>query len=131
MQIVCPNCTAAYEVPMTLLKPGQTVRCARCAHEWVPSPAGPEVVTVAAALTTPATAAASDWDSEGIPPVPWPPPTRASAMRSNVALRIAWAASIVAVLVLGWGAYAWRAAIMEAWPASIRLYAALGLTADH
>ncbi len=115
---------------MTLLKPGQTVRCARCAHEWVPSPAGPEVVTVAAALTTPAATAASDWDSEGIPPAPWPP-ARAPAMRPNVVLRIAWAASIVAVLVLGWGAYAWRAAIMEAWPASIRLYAALGLTGDH
>ena len=58
-------------------------------------------------------------------------PGSAPAMRPNVALRIAWAASIVAVLVLGWGAYAWRAAIMEAWPASIRLYAALGLTGDH
>jgi predicted Zn finger-like uncharacterized protein len=131
MQIVCPACAAAYEVPMTLLKPGRTVRCARCAHEWVPSPAGPEVATGAAAETAPAAVAASDPDSEGIPPAPWPPPAASPVVRPNVALRIAWAASIVAVLMLGWGAYAWRAAIMEAWPASIRLYAALGLTGDR
>jgi hypothetical protein len=37
----------------------------------------------------------------------------------------------MAVLLLGWGAYAERSAIMRAWPPSIRLYAALGLAADR
>jgi hypothetical protein len=48
-----------------------------------------------------------------------------------MALRIAWAASVVIVLLLGWGAYAERTMIMQIWPPSIRLYAALGLAAEH
>jgi hypothetical protein len=50
--------------------------------------------------------------------------------RPNVALRVLWTASVVAILVLGWAAYAGRATIMHAWPSSARLYAALGLSAD-
>jgi predicted Zn finger-like uncharacterized protein len=130
MQIVCPDCTAAYEVPMTLLKPGQTVRCARCAREWVPSAVAPFEPMVAPTMAATA-AAAPDWEPDGIPPAPWSPPVRSPTARANVVLRLAWAASIVAVLVMGWGAYAGRATIMQVWPASIRLYAALGLTVDR
>ena len=36
MRIQCPACAATYDVPVHLLKPSQTVRCARCAKEWVP-----------------------------------------------------------------------------------------------
>ena len=46
-------------------------------------------------------------------------------MRGIVAA--AWAASLVALLVLGWVAYEWRGNVMAAWPPSERLYAALGL----
>jgi predicted Zn finger-like uncharacterized protein len=128
MQIVCPACSAAYEVPMTLLRPGQMVRCARCAREWVPSPDAPGEPTVAPMT---AAAAAPDWESDGIPPAPWPPQARAPMARPNVALRLAWAASVVAILALGWGAYAGRTTIMQVWPASVRLYAALGLQVDR
>ncbi len=147
MRIVCPACTAAYEVPSTLLKPEQVVRCARCAREWVSSPATPEAPTEAqmdaptdapteapaeprpaAALPPPPPPAR---ETEAIGPAPRPSTARAAKPRANVVPRLAWAASVVAVLLLGWGAYAGRSAIMQAWPPSIRLYAALGLTAGR
>jgi predicted Zn finger-like uncharacterized protein len=125
MQIVCPACTAAYEVPLTLLKPGKAVRCARCANEWVPSSA-----TVEAPANAPAAAPAgvAEKTAEDEIFLPMDPPPGA---RRNTALRLAWAGSIVALVVLGWAAYAARTPIMQAWPPSIRLYATLGVPIDR
>jgi predicted Zn finger-like uncharacterized protein len=132
MQIVCPACAAAYEVPMTLLKPGKAVRCARCAGEWVPSPAAASDVSMDALPQAAfAAAPASEFVPEGARPSRRPPIARPLPPRRNMALRVAWAASVVAVLLLGWGAYAERTMIMQAWPPSIRLYAALGLAAGN
>jgi predicted Zn finger-like uncharacterized protein len=131
MQIVCPACAAAYEVPMTLLRPGKAVRCARCAGEWVPSPAASDGPMDALAQTASAAAPASEFVPEVNRPSRRPPTPRPLPARPNVALRIAWAASVVVVLLLGWAAYAERTVIMQAWPPSIRLYAALGLAAGH
>jgi predicted Zn finger-like uncharacterized protein len=125
MQIVCPACSAAYEVPLTLLKPGQGVRCARCAGEWVPMPAAPEPVVAVPAGADSADDEAPMAGTDIVWPAPMPAP------RANVALRLAWAVSIAAVLLLVWGGYAERAAIMHGWPPSIRLYAALGLAGDR
>jgi predicted Zn finger-like uncharacterized protein len=131
MQIICPACAAAYEVPMTLLKPGKAVRCARCAGQWVPSPAASDVLTDALPQAAPAAAPAAEFVPEAIRQPRRPPAPRPLPARRNMALRIAWAASVVVVLLLGWGAYAERTVIMQAWPPSIRLYTALGLTAGH
>ena len=35
MRIACPSCDAEYDVPVSRLKPGKMVRCARCGGEWV------------------------------------------------------------------------------------------------
>jgi predicted Zn finger-like uncharacterized protein len=131
MQIICPACAATYEVPMTLLKPGKAVRCARCAGEWVPSPAAPEVPMDVQPQAAPAAAPAPEFVAEVIRPPRRPPMPRPLPPRPNMAPRIAWAASVAVVLLLGWGAYAERTMIMQIWPPSIRLYAALGLTAGH
>jgi len=128
MQIICPTCAATYEVPMTLLKPGKAVRCARCAGEWVPSSAASDVLMDAQAQ---AASAAPEFVPEVNRPSRRPPPPRPLPARPNMALRVAWAASVVVVLLLGWGAYAERTMIMQAWPPSIRLYAALGLATGH
>ena len=56
-----------------------------------------------------------------------PPITESDAPRSNAPVWIAWAASIAVLLLLAWAAYTWRSAVMEAWPPSQRLYAAVGL----
>jgi predicted Zn finger-like uncharacterized protein len=123
MQIVCPSCTAAYEVPLTMLKPGQVVRCARCAHEWVPSPTALPAQPVAPSAAQRAdTGPTSDQISL---PMGWSP-----TAHQSTAVRLAWAGSAVALMLLGWAAYAERTPIMQVWPPSIRVYAPLGLAAN-
>lgn len=116
---------------MTLLKPGQAVRCARCAREWVPSPVEPE----APVATEPESTGTAVPDPDISPEVTRPrrpaPTAQPVVSHPNVVLRLAWAASIVAILLLGWGGYAQRATIMQIWPPSVRLYTALGLAAGH
>lgn len=45
----------------------------------------------------------------------------------GLAIRLAWAATVLLIALLIWGGYAWRGDVMRIWPASERLYAALGL----
>ena len=42
-------------------------------------------------------------------------------------LRVAWIATVLALLLLAAAAYVWRVELMHAWPASQRLYNALGI----
>src|SRR5262249_11997962 len=42
MRIICPSCSATYDVPDSLVTPGRIVRCARCGQEWSPVQAPPE-----------------------------------------------------------------------------------------
>ncbi|MGA3402022.1 MAG: zinc-ribbon domain-containing protein [Acetobacteraceae bacterium] len=131
MRIVCPICSAAYEVRDALLAPGRTVRCARCGEQWVAIPA-----TEAA----PAPPEAADEPASPIPPhQPPAAPPRLTAMdrltsqpaslpHTGFGLPAAWAASLVVLLLFGWGLVAWRADLMRVWPPSTRLYDAIGLT---
>jgi predicted Zn finger-like uncharacterized protein len=185
MRIVCPACSAAYEVPDALLGTGRPVRCARCRQEWMPADPRPTEAAHPEAVHTEAVhAEAPRVESRGelprarsivgrigelpssgtglsisvIEPPPWPapetgppatpnpaadpgepvmePPLTASTeqalveprtLRQGTLLRLAWAASLLALVLLASAAYGWRAEIMQAWPASERLYAALGL----
>jgi predicted Zn finger-like uncharacterized protein len=145
MRIVCPSCSAAYEVPDSLVTAGRTVRCARCGGEWTPVQAGavereseitpmeapPSDFSEPVAITTPP-APVSD-----ATPVAEPSPRPSSAMdrlavqsappSSRLRLRLAWLASLVLLALLCFAAYAWRADIVEAWPPSARMYAAFGM----
>jgi predicted Zn finger-like uncharacterized protein len=128
MRIVCPICSATYEVRDTLLVPGRTVRCARCGEQWAAVPAsgaapreasdeqrGSGTPLERSAGTPPLTA----MDRLASQPAALP--------NANVRLRAAWAASIAVLLLCGLGAIAWRADLMRAWPPSTRLYDAIGL----
>jgi predicted Zn finger-like uncharacterized protein len=169
MRIVCPACSATYEVPDALLGAARPVRCARCGQEWLPEaaaeptpahahpsdarrelPAGGSFVERIGELPESATGlsvSVVEPPSRQAPePVAAPapdeelvaePPLTASAeqalivepstRREGTLLRLAWAASVLVLVLLVWAAYGWRAEIMHAWPASERLYAALGL----
>jgi len=144
MRIACPSCSAAYDVPDSLLPGGRIVRCARCGNEWMavraeapaappdsqehPASAGPEAPAPLAAAEPPA----REVDRPAHPP-------RISAMDRLAAhpaalpasrgLQLAWAASFLLLALLGWGVYAWRVQIMDHWPPSTRMYAAFGLQA--
>ncbi len=129
MRIVCPSCSASYDVPDSLITPGRVVRCARCSGEWLPVAAPtPEPMPRPAEPGPIRTADAPLVDA-------WP--IRGSAMdrlaahpawpRSSLGLRLAWFASVVLLILAAVGAFTWRTEIMAAWPPSTRAYAAFGL----
>jgi predicted Zn finger-like uncharacterized protein len=137
MRIVCPNCSAAYEVPDGLLTGRKAVSCARCGQEWRPgeTEAVPEteqqVVTREAPVPRPAPVRTpvldrrgmdgGDWAIDRLMAAPQPP------AGPSLALRFAWVASFVVIVALLGAGYAWREDLMVAWPPSVRLFAALGL----
>ncbi len=166
MRIACPSCSAAYDVPDSLMTAGRVVRCARCGGEWAPVQSTPTVRDEASAGESPHSEPPFSESalSESLPDeAPAPPlaelaaetapglavaddtavraPPRTSAMDRLAAhpaepalgswLRIAWAASIVLVVLAAGGAYAWRSQIVEAWPPSAHLYAAFGMHPDR
>ncbi|HUB49773.1 MAG TPA: zinc-ribbon domain-containing protein [Acetobacteraceae bacterium] len=131
MRIVCPTCSAAYEVRDSLLAPGRTVRCARCGEQWVPIRVAPP----------PSSFSEPEPDAEPATELPPGPPFTAAPLtamerlarqpaplpREPKGLAAAWVASVVVLAVLGWGLVAWRGDVMHAWPPSMRLYDLLGL----
>ncbi len=149
MRIVCPDCAAAYEVPDGMLAARRPVRCARCGGEWLPAeePAAAGVPMQPAVMEPPPTpldvagragatvldrpAAEPAYDDllephvEGASP-PLPVPMRPSRRTATV-VRLAWGGSLLLLVAIAWAAYTWRTSIMQAWPPSERIYAALGL----
>lgn len=130
MRIVCPACAAAYDLADGHVTGGQTVRCARCSREWVPVTAGePNVVSFPEA-GPPIDRSLSPDPVPSVPPSPIPAvlkPLVPSVVPTASAVMAAWGLSIVVLVALGWAAVAWRADVMQAWPPSTRLYAAIGL----
>jgi len=154
MLISCPSCDAGYEVPDHLLAgAGQTLRCARCQHEWVvrlpcADPAEDDLATVIHApppppapvhvpvhvevhLPDPPPVFYPDMEQAQDPldrilPLPTPPPMPAY---NGKAIALAWALTVLMVVLFGFGAVYWRGAIMDAWPPSKRAYALIGLSA--
>ncbi len=134
MRIVCPACSAAYEVPDRLLGTGKRLRCARCAQEWAP----PEMAAQAppsAAVPPPRDAVAPSPPPEAparpapsvlqADPKPRPPPRPPRSARGAVLLALA-----ASLLVLGGllaAGVVWRAAVMQAFPPARLLFRALGL----
>lgn len=155
MRIACPSCAAEYDVPDAALAVGpRMLRCARCSHQFqaalpVPEsppatdfpgtgPRGPET-----AAQDQAEAVADSFADSGAPDRPPPARGPTQSMPIDPPLprlrdapttppdRLALAGWLLTVAVLGVGVYAgfaFRAEIMDAWPASARLYDALGLS---
>ncbi|MBW6397983.1 zinc-ribbon domain-containing protein [Roseomonas sp. HJA6] len=136
MRIDCPACAATYEVPDRLLAgPARTLRCSRCGADFalprVAAPAPPPVAEPPpAAPPVPEPQVATE-PPPAPPPRPEPlamvartPPDEAATPRGLVG---AWIASLVVVVAAILGLLAFHAKVMEIWPASTRLFAALGL----
>jgi predicted Zn finger-like uncharacterized protein len=142
MRIRCPSCSATYEVPDTLIDRPRTVRCAKCAHDWIaiaiaddPPPDQGEAESAEAGPSESAgrdLVAGSDPNFGATPlsaierlsaPVDLSPRIR----RHDRILTAAWAASFAALAALGVAGYTKRDTLMREWPASKRVYATLGL----
>jgi predicted Zn finger-like uncharacterized protein len=132
MRITCSSCSATYDVPDSLVTPGRTVRCARCGTEWTPVEAVPEEPLDEQPDSSPEQPPPA---AEGTPEAM--PTVQPSAMDRLIAhpatapsprgLRIAWAASLIALLALAGSAYVWRTQVVSAWPPSARAYALFGM----
>jgi len=148
MRVQCPDCTVAYDVPDHLLTGRRVLRCARCGAEWTPGEPAPKPVETAAvrpALALPATPApdsAAIAEPAAAPIAPDPHEGRIESQPFSAMERLArpvepprrtpwaglaWVGSLIVLATLAWGAVAWRADVMHAWPPSTRAYAALGL----
>jgi predicted Zn finger-like uncharacterized protein len=146
MRIVCPSCSAAYDVPDSLVTAGRIVRCASCSGQWMPveadapepEPAPPPTVDPSPLAAVPAAPTAPQAVPTDSPPIAEAAPRPSSAMdrlalqsqqpSSRLPLRLAWLASLSLLAFLGWAAYAWRAEIVAAWPPSDRIYAVFGMS---
>lgn len=132
MRITCPSCHATYEVPDALVgAAARKVRCARCAFEWLPEPMATAPPPEPPPRPRPEPRAERPLRAEPLPPLPPPERVPTSSLRARPAPMLAsiavLAISMVVLISLGWAAYAWRAEVMQAWPPSQRLFAALGL----
>ena len=137
MRIVCPTCSAAYDVPDSLVTAGRSVRGARCGGDWTPVEiAAPEPDAPLPPTAVPAPEPEPEPVAEP-PAAPVVAPARPSAMdrlaahadlpQPSVRLRLAWGASVVLLVLLAGGAYVWRGDVVAAWPPRARAYAAFGL----
>ncbi|HUB12424.1 MAG TPA: zinc-ribbon domain-containing protein [Acetobacteraceae bacterium] len=144
MRIVCPICSAAYNVDDALLIPGRSVRCARCGEQWVAVPLTPPEVV---AEPEPEPEAEPEPAAEPEAPVVRPrrealaattAPSALTAMERLASrpatlrqpspwLPTGWLVSVALLVLLGFGLVFWRAEMMQAWPPSGRLYDWLGL----
>lgn len=124
MILTCPACATRYLIePRALGSRGRRVRCARCAHSWYELP--------------PPRAKAGDASTEADRPAPLsgaqtprpiPPGSNLPALLDAHRRRhspLGWLALVVAVLAAAAAAVAGRERIVEVWPPSGRLYAAL------
>lgn len=140
-RIVCPSCGARYDVAAAMIGPtGKNVRCARCGTVWLarlepgetePPPQWPEPPPprVRAADEAPPANPLPGAPSRPSPPVAHAaaPPASAAPRRRGSGAAIGWAITLLLLAGGGYGAVNYPAAVIEAWPASARLYAMLGL----
>jgi predicted Zn finger-like uncharacterized protein len=84
MKIVCPACEAAYEVPEVVLTSRRKMRCARCAHDWVPSAAKAAAAAAPAPVPPPPAVAPSPAEVPAMAAAP-PEPDAAPAHAEEVA----------------------------------------------
>ena len=134
MRIVCPSCSAEYDVPEARLTPRKMVRCSQCGGEWIASPAsddpGEEMASEPAEPI------------DDLSPQPMLPAPRVSAMDRLVAsvrnlpertpLIVAWVLTGVVLIAAVAAVMTWREAVVRAWPPSSRVlghadHASLGL----
>ena len=117
MRLICPSCTAAYDVPDDRLGTGpRRLRCTRCTHQWTLQPAPAPLPPAPAPLIA---------EARLTPAVSFPDYEEEQPGWDRRALA-AWAASIVVLVGLVAAAVQFRAEVMRGWPPSQRVYAVLG-----
>ena len=134
MRIVCPSCAARYEIADAMLAKPRTVRCSRCAREWVQDPI-PPAEEAPATQDPPAPPEPAEPIVEAAQPPPPAPvaieplappaqihPSPNVPKRTDAKVTLAWIVSLLTLAALGFAAYTYRVEIQAAWPPSERLF---------
>ena len=121
MRIACPSCDAEYDVPVSRLKPGKMVRCARCGGEWVASEL--EVNPAEGGHAQPPLDLEDDAGTEPPPDAAPMEPLAASRSppHSRVGLMAAWVSTILVLVGAVAATIMWRQDIVRHWPPSSRI----------
>jgi predicted Zn finger-like uncharacterized protein len=145
MILTCPQCATQYRVDAAKFPAGgRSVRCAKCGHRWhqdapqaeapaaEPEPvfAAPEPVHIPAPQPAPEPPRRAAYVApvvEEEPEADEAPPREGSSWGRRLGLGLGWVALVGVVLVIGFTATVWREHVVQAWPRSASLYAALGL----
>ncbi len=131
MRIVCPSCAATYDVPDERLVPGRAVRCAGCGAGWTPRllQAAMPVPVLMPVPEEPEPAILTEAADESAPPDPHPVslPVSPAGRRLSRAVAAGWVATVLIVGGAAWAGVTRRDSVMQAWPPTERIYAALGL----
>jgi len=135
MILTCPSCGTRYRAETaSFAPPGRNVRCAKCSHVWFHAVAEPEAAAVAAPLGA-------------SPAEPGRAPSMGAIVTERKAAeqelrrvteedeprrsRVVPALTVILVLLLlaalGWSAVQYRQTVVRLWPASERVYDAIGL----
>ena len=143
MRLVCPSCTATYEVADAIMPQSGQVQCARCGTAWQTHPPASEPpATKPPATKPPATKppaiAGHPAIAEPVAPVPSPAPERlapplpepawtelkpagpAAGQRRNILA--GWALSVAVIVILVAMVFIFRADIQRVWPPSARIF---------
>lgn len=153
MILVCPNCTARYEVDGTKFPAeGRKVRCKKCGHVWHQAPEADQAEieeTVFNPPPEPEPAAIEDQEPEAEPEAPaWRAPAEDEPEDDSgyeeepaqtkprkrggagVLVILGWAALVAVILVIGWSAANYRSQIVGIWPQSASLFSKLGMAVN-
>lgn len=124
MQIACAHCQAGYEVPEDRLYAGLRLHCSQCGAEWRYVP--PDEPATPARLPDPVPDSSPAPAREIVPFVVPQDRALASPAPGGRGLAVAWALSLLVVAGLVGAGLVWHARVAAVWPASARLFAALG-----
>jgi predicted Zn finger-like uncharacterized protein len=125
MILTCPACATRFAVESDALGPnGRRVRCGSCRHVWHQAPPELDEEAHEPVAAAPLAAPATEPDEA---PVRMRRPPPKPARRRNGGASVAWMALALVVLIVIGGTVVAKDSILEAWPASARVYAAFGM----
>jgi len=126
MILTCPACSTRYKVEREAIGPrGRTVKCAHCGHQWVqPAMAEkPQEDTLTAARQPASAVGVAQEAAKNLQ-------KSAVARQARYVSAAGWITLVVVILVLGATLWLGRALLVATWPATARLYDAVGIEAE-
>ncbi len=126
MILTCPKCTTRYLLGAQVLGPdGRRVKCSACEHIWFQEQQVEDMLADRPEVEPIPDSVKPLPEGSGLPVIPGDlPPARGRGRLAGVA------AATILFAVLGAGLYQFRDGLVSGWPASYRLFSALGVSVN-